>query len=206
MEADFAFSRVARYFTAMKWISRGALAALALGLFGLTVRADPTAFDLIKAGDQYVGSQSKDRVVQIRSDKSFDGLTPNVWYIVYYDPTAALKATEVKFGAGRMINVSRPWRLLEPVTGGDRVLDSDKLKVDSDRALKIAMREPLLKDVDLRATQFWLEHGDLGPRWRIRFFAARLSDRTRTADIGEVFIAADTGEVLHDTLHPSSAN
>ena len=97
--------------------------------------ADPTAFDLIKLGDQYVGIQSKDKVVQIRSEKSVASLTPNIWYVVYYDPDATFKATEVKFGAGEKLDVSRPWRMLEPITGDDKILDSAKLKVDSDNAL-----------------------------------------------------------------------
>ena len=30
---------------------------------------------------------------------------PNVWYVVYYDPDAVLKAVEVKFGAGKKMDV-----------------------------------------------------------------------------------------------------
>src|SRR5579859_3690448 len=81
--------------------------------------SEATALDLIKEANRYVGEQSKDKVVQIRSEKSVGGLTPNIWYVVMYDPTATLKAQEVKFGAGKMLSVKRPMRLLEPVTGGD---------------------------------------------------------------------------------------
>jgi len=80
---------------------------------GAVQAGDPTAFDLVKAGDQYVGVQSKDKVVQIRSDKSIATLTPNIWHVVYYDPDATFKATEVKFGAGEKLDMSRPWRMLE---------------------------------------------------------------------------------------------
>ena len=78
--------------------------ALVVLLAGLAARADePTAFDLIKEGNRYVGEQAKDRIVQIRSEKSIGTLTPNIWYVVFYDPTASLKAVEVKFGAGKML-------------------------------------------------------------------------------------------------------
>ena len=88
--------------------------------FGLAVRgAEATAFELAKEGNRYVGEQSKDRIVQIRCEKSVGGLIPNIWYVVFYDPTATLKAVEVKFGAGKMLDVKRPMRLLEPVTGGE---------------------------------------------------------------------------------------
>jgi len=47
-----------------------AVATLTLVITRSALAADPTAFELIKLGDQYVGVQSKDQVVQIRSDKS----------------------------------------------------------------------------------------------------------------------------------------
>src|SRR5262245_59082824 len=118
---------------------------------------EPTAFELVKEANRYVGEQAKDKVVQIRSEKSVGGLTPNIWFVVLYDPTAALKAQEVKFGAGKVISVKRPMRLLEPVTGWDLPLDRGKLKIDSDQAIKTALSEPLLKDIKVTATQLKLE-------------------------------------------------
>src|SRR6185312_13577279 len=85
-----------------------------LATSGLSLPAharDLTAFQLIKEGNRYVGEQAKDKVVQIRSDKSIGSLIPTIWYIIYYDPTAALKSVEVKFGSGQMLDVKRPFRL-----------------------------------------------------------------------------------------------
>src|SRR5580700_10711923 len=115
-----------------------AAVALAMVAARVAVAGDMTAFQLVKEGNQYIGVQSKDKLVHIHSEKSVGSMTPNIWYITYYDPDAALKAVEVKFGGGQKLNVSRPFRLLEPVTGGDRVLDKSKLKIDSDKALNIA--------------------------------------------------------------------
>ena|SRR5438093_1194659 len=70
--------------------------------------AELTAFELIKEANRYVGEQSKDKVVQIRSEKSVGSLTPVVWFVVLYDPTATLKAAEVQFAAGKMVGVKRP--------------------------------------------------------------------------------------------------
>ena len=179
---------------------------LALGVLSQSAAGDSTAFDLIKQGDKYVGDRAKDRVVQIRSEKSIGSLMPNIWYVVYYDPTATLKATEVKFGGGRMMDVKRPLRLLEPVTGGDQTLDRKKFKVDSDRALAIALKEPLLAGLSLRATQFWLEHGDHSPVWKIRFWAAKLGDPNKMADIGDVVISSASGKVVRSELHPKSVD
>ena len=104
------------------------VALLALAMAGAALANELTAFDLVKEGDRYIGEQSKDKVVQIRSERSAGTLTPNIWYVVYYDPDASLKAVEVKFGAGQKMDVSHPFRLLEPITGAEKVLDSSKLK------------------------------------------------------------------------------
>jgi len=179
---------------------------MTLAVARAALAADPTAFELVKLGNQYVGVQSKDKVVQIRSEKSIGTLTPDIWYVVYYDPDATLKAVQVKFGAGQKLDVSHPLRLLEPITGEDRVLDSTKLKVDSDRALKIAMAEPLLKNLKLVATQLSLRHGDLGPEWRVKLWAAKLKDPNDDADVGAVDISAADGSVVKTDLHPNSVD
>ena len=172
--------------------------------------SEPTAFALVKQGNQYVGDQSKDKVVQIRSEKSVGTLTPNVWFVVYYDPDATLKSVEVKFGAGKKLSVKRPVRLLEPVTGNDIPLDGAKLKIDSDAAIKAALAEPMLKDIKVTATQLKLERvgeGVLGhagpgePVWKIRLWAAKLQNPNRNADIGELWISATDGKVVRNALH-----
>jgi hypothetical protein len=177
-------------------------AALATALAPFAMAGELTAFDLVKEGNHYVGDQSKDKLVQIHSDKSVTSLTPNIWYITYYDPDAALKAVEVKFGAGQKMNVSRPFRLLEPVRGGDKILDRSKLKVDSDRALDIAASQPLLKNLTLRASQLWLLHGEPDPVWKIKLWAAKLRHPNDEADIGVVFVSAVDGSVTKTDLHP----
>src|SRR6185369_11685440 len=86
---------------------------LACGLGRQAMAGEPTALELIKEANHYVGDEVKDKVVQIRSEKSVGTLTPNIWYVVFYDADARMKATEVKFGAGRKLDVQRPFRLLE---------------------------------------------------------------------------------------------
>lgn len=182
---------------------RPMLAAVLLGfaLVGPVRAGEPTAFDLIKEGNRYIGEQSKNKVVQIRSEKSVGTLTPSVWYVVYYDPDATLKAVEVKFGAGKKLDVSRPLRLLEPITGNDKVLDRSKFKTDSDKAIKVASREPLLKPLKLTATQLWLQRGDEGPQWKVKLWAAKLKNPTESVDIGDVYISTESGKVLRTDLH-----
>ena len=163
--------------------------------------AEPTALELAKEGNRYIGEHVKDKVVQIRSEKSIGGLTPAIWYIVYYDSTAALKAVEVKFGAGKMMDVKRPFRLLEPIMGDDSTLDRKKLKIDSDKAIKIATMEPLLGKVTLKASQLWLQRGEGAPVWKIRLWAAKLKKPNDSVDIGDVYVSAEHGKVVKADLH-----
>src|SRR5262245_41432068 len=115
----------------MLWILTASIASLSLS--GTARAAEATAYELIKEGNKHVGEDAKDRVSQIRSDKSVTSLVPDIWYIVYYDPDASLKATEVKFGAGKKLTVKRPPRLLEPITRSHREMPREKLKIDSDK-------------------------------------------------------------------------
>ena len=180
--------------------------ALVLAAAPRALAKDKTAFELIREGDRYIGEQSRDKVVQIRSERSAGSLTPNVWYVVYYDPDASLKAVQVKFGGGEKMDVSHPLRLLEPVTGADRVLDSAKLKTDSDKALSVATSEALLKNITLTSSQLWLEHGDMGPRWKVKLWAEKLRRPGDQVDVGDVFISAADGTVLRADVHPDRVN
>jgi hypothetical protein len=183
-----------------------AMSAMTFAATQLALAAGPTAFELIKLGDQYVGVQSKDKVVQIRSEKSIASLTPDIWYVVYYDPDATFKAVEVKFGAGQKLDVSHPGRVLEMFGDDKEQLDAAKLKFDSDKAIQIATTQPLLKNLTLKATQLKLEHGDTGPQWRVKLWAAKLKNPSDDADIGEVIISSADGSLIKADLHPNSVD
>jgi hypothetical protein len=170
----------------------------------LVASAEPTAFDLVNKGDQYVGVQSKDKVIQISSDKSVATLTPNVWHIVYYDPDSTFKSVEVKFGGGEEMEVAHPMRMFP--SKPEDIFDLGKLKVDSDRALKIAASEPLLKALTLRSSKMMLANSDDGVVWKVELWAAKVGDSTKEADIGSVTISAADRSVIHSDLRPSNAD
>jgi len=176
-------------------------AALLLGASTLfAADKDATAFDLMKEGNRYVGEQAKDRVVQVRSEKSMGSLSPKVWYVVFYDPTASMKAVEVKFAAGKMVDVKRPFRLIERMSDSTRPMDKDKLKIDSDKAIEIAVKEPILEDIKVKSVEAKLENSDLGPVWRLRLWAQKLNKENALADIGKMVITADEGKVIENDI------
>lgn len=167
--------------------------------------AEPTAFDLIKEGNRYVGEQSKDMVLGIHSEKSVGGLVPSVWYVVYFDPDAKSKRVEIKFGGGREMGEKRNWRPLGGGGSADKIMDLKKLKVDSDRAIKTATAEPLLAKLTIKATELWLEGSATRPVWKVRLWAAKLSKPDVTVDLGDIFISAESGEVVKSELRIDKA-
>jgi hypothetical protein len=162
--------------------------------------AEPTAFQLIKAGNQFIGEPSKDKVLQIYSDKSLVGLMPGVWYVDYFDPDAKGRLVEVKFGAGVKMDVKRPSKFFGGKGKEGNVFDLKKLKTDSDAALRIATSLELLKPLTLKNTQMWLSRGDDGLVWKVRIWAAKLNDATATAEIGDVYISPEDGKVVRADL------
>lgn len=183
----------------------GMVLGAVLGLVTVCVAsAEPTALDLVNKGDQYVGVQSKDKVIQITSDKSVATLTPNIWHVLYYDPDSTFKTVEVKFGAGQEMEVAHPMRMF-PAKPGD-MLDLEKVRVDSDRALKIAASQPLLKALTLRASKMTMGSTDDGVVWKVELWAAKVNDSTKEADIGTVTISAADRTIIRSDLHPSNAD
>jgi len=179
-----------------------AIAVAAMGLSSSARADEMTAFQLVKKGNEYVGPDVRDQVVQIRSEKSVGGMFPTIWYIVYYDPDAAFRATEVKFGGGKKLEVKRPTRMIEFTNKDKDPLDRKKLNVDSDKALAIAEKDPLLDKLTLKASEMKLERSDEGPVWKIRLWAAKLRNPNDDANLGEVWVLADDGRVMKRDLHP----
>jgi hypothetical protein len=190
----------------MKWncsqLTRTLTAALAGAVLTLAAHAaEPTALELIKEGNRHVGEDSKDKVTQIRSEKSVGGLTPSVWFVVFYDADARMKATEVKFGAGKKLDVVRPFRLFERISG-EKAMDRAKLKVDSDEVLRLVQKEPLLSRVKLTNTRMTLEkNADGAAVWTVVLWAEKARRPTETVDIGKLVLKAEDGVIIERDLH-----
>jgi hypothetical protein len=167
--------------------------------------AEPTALDLIKKGDDYVGIQSKDKIVQISSDKSVASLEPNIWHVVYFDPTVFSGTVEVKFEAGQETTVSHPVRPFQLPAKADDIVDLSKITMDSDRAVHTAASQPLLKGLNLRYSKVVLEKGDNGPEWKVELWSAKISDPTKDAYVGYVRFSAADGSIVESDLHPGNA-
>ena len=73
-------------------------------------------------------------------------------------------------------------------------------------ALLLRTAEPLLKALTIKATKLILQQGDEGVVWKVTLWAAKLKKPTSNVDIGDVFIAADTGKVVRSDLKISKVD
>jgi hypothetical protein len=178
---------------------------LAGGIMSAQAAAEPTAFQLAKEGNRFVGEPSKDKVLEIYSDKSIANLVPSVWTVVYFDADARSKVVEVKFGSGLKLDVSRPWKVFGSGKEAE-VVDFKKVKVDSNEAIKVATGLQLLSPFTLKNTQLRLAHTDDGLVWRVRLWAAKLGKPDAIMEIGEVFISPTDGSVVRADLHIERLN
>lgn len=184
---------------------------LAVGLWFYVVFAslagqEPTAFQLAKDGNRFLGEPSKEKVLEIYSDKSVARLTPSIWTVAYFDPDAKFKVVEVKFGAGLKLDVNRPWKVFGGIGKEANLIDFKSLKVDSDKAIKIATSQQLLAPFTLKHTQLWLKLGDDGLVWRVRLWAAKLGQTEVVKEIGDIFISPVDGKVVRADLHIDRLN
>ena len=173
--------------------------------FGLMVwtsrAAETTAFDLLKESNQHVAADVKDKVLQIRSEKSAEGLTPTTWLILYYDTHARTRETELKFENGKMQKQRRPFRLFARSGVASNILDKAKLKIDSDVALKTAEKDRLLEKLKLTHSQMTLEQWEDAAVWKITFWADKAREAGKTAEVGKVFVNAEDGKIVLRDLH-----
>jgi hypothetical protein len=178
-----------------------ATAAVTLGVVFSIRAGDATAFSLIKEGNRYVADDVKDKVVQIHSEKSIGGLTPNIWYIDYDDEDATFKIAEVKFEGGQKVSVKRPMRPLELTAANKVIMDKRKMNIDSDKAQSIATGDSSVASAKIKATQLWLQTRNDGVIWKVRLWAEKPDHPGDTADIGDIYISADDGKVTERDVH-----
>ncbi len=168
----------------------------------LAVPKPRTALQLARQGNTHVSERSKDKVVQIVSAQTSIDSAPQDWRITYYDPKARYKAVEVQFEEGQMARIHEPARILGFLTPqSQKPLDFEKLKMDSDDALRITLALPAVEDLIIASVQFELERGYGGlPVWQVRLFGASLNDPSAEKALGYAIILAEDGKVLKETL------
>jgi len=125
--------------------------------------------------------------------------------VVYFDPAAGSKITEVRFSGGKEIGVSHSLGPFQMPAHEHDVLEKSTLNVDSDKALRIAKSQPLLKNLTLKASQLTLDHSDWGPVWKIQLWAAKVNNPEKEPDIGMIILSAKDGTIVKSDLHPNRA-
>jgi hypothetical protein len=177
---------------------------LILFLAALTVLSLPaaelTALQALQQANRYVSVEATSKVLQVRSDRSTNGLVPKVWTTVFYDSSVRMKTTIVRLGAGKEPKVEHPFALFKK-PDLKRAFDPSTVRVDSDMALKVAEKDRLLETVKLTGSRVTLEQWEDGPVWKIEFWAEKAREPSRTPAIGQIFVDVREGKVVNRDLH-----
>ena len=175
--------------------------AVQIGAMSASAAEEATAFSLIAVGNEQVPSHARDKVVQIISDRTEGSLKPDRWSIIYYDSTAKLKSVRVRFADGKAITIDNPPRLFQRLTDDSMPLNRNRMKIDSDKALAIALAHPDLSDVDLTGLQMTLRW-ERGVRvaWDVEFWAKKKVNPRKTTSIGSLVINAQDGKLIFNQL------
>ncbi len=162
-----------------------------------------TALQLARKGNTHVSERSKNQVLQISSAQAPIDSPPEDWRVAYYDPKAQSKSVDVLFEGGQMTRVYEPARLLGFLTPAPQEpIDLEKLKIDSDEALRIALGLPVVAGFAVRSVRFDLERGYGGlPVWKVRLYGRSSANQPSAEQVlGYAIILADDGRVLKETF------
>ena len=161
-------------------------------------RNKPTALQLLQKGNTHVSARSKNKVLQISSNRSPVDEPPRSWRLLYYDDKTTYNAVEVRFEDGEMERVHEPNRLLELFTfASSKTLDLAKVKIDSDAAIRVAVAECPTEVGTVKQIEAKLERGYGGlPVWNIKLFGIPTGKLVEDASLGYVIVLAEDGKVL----------
>lgn len=149
-----------------------------------------------------MSARSQNRVLEITSGKTPVEQPPQSWQIRYYDDKTTYNAVEVRFEGGEMERVYEPNRLIGIFAPGARkILDLAKVKIDSDKAIRIAAAEAKAEELVAKSVELKLERGYGGlPVWNVKLFGAIPGKATEDLSLGYVIVLAEDGKVLKKAL------
>lgn len=162
------------------------------------ILSSATALELLRRGNSHVSTRSKDRIIQIVSERTPVEQVPQQWRLIYHDEKATFKTVEVRFASGEMERVFEPNRLFGVFTReASRVLDLSKVHIDSDRAIQAAVAAFQNEPVTVREVELKLERGYGGlPVWNVKLWGEVPGKAVEDAAIGTVIVLAEDAKIL----------
>ncbi|HEY0551559.1 MAG TPA: protein kinase, partial [Verrucomicrobiae bacterium] len=157
-----------------------------------------TALQLLQKGNSYVSARSQNRVLEATASRAPLNEPPQSWRFVYEDDKTTYNAVAVRFEGGEMERIYEPNRFLELFTpGAQKILDLAKVKVDSDKAIRIAAAEAAAEELVAKFVELKLERGYGGlPVWNVKLFGLVPGKTVEDSSLGYVIVLAEDGKVL----------
>lgn len=187
----------------MKKFLTSSLAVLALSS-SIAFGGEPvSALDAVKVADKELNKEARDRIIEISGEKNKDGVLPEKWQIVFFDPYAKQDGRMIEVTAGRVTAIRDGYTQLGDFRLAaykpDEIIDLHRVKIDSSKLIDILKNSTALKDARISGLEIHLfkpEKGNISPNWRVIISA---SDNTtgKSSELGEAIISAESGQILN---------
>ncbi|QSR89774.1 hypothetical protein IT6_06425 [Methylacidiphilum caldifontis] len=171
----------------------------------LLVAKTPTAFEALKVAEKQLDPESKQYLYGIIGERSPTTLTPVSWQFIYWNPHTWSHSQQVTVAGGQVTQIKDGLFSLGNLHllpyKKENTIQPSKLKVDSNRALDIAIKSnEMFRTVKLSTVTFRLASlkGYEEPCWIMDFFADKNGFEH---SIGYVMVGAITARVYKMKLN-----
>lgn len=187
----------------MKKFLLASLAALAISS-SVAFAADAiSALDAVKIADKELNKEAKDRVISIFGEKSSDGVFPDKWQIIFFDPYAKQDGRMIEITSGRVTAIKDGYTELGDFRLAaykpEEIINLSRVKVDSSKLADILKTSTALKDTHISNLEISLVKPDkdnVSPVWKLVVYAS--NNMTGKSDkVGTATISAENGQILN---------
>lgn len=161
-----------------------------------------TAFKARDLAEQSLNAEAKGKLIEIYGAKNAKTLLPTTWQILFYDPYANQDGRMIKISNGHLVGITDGYSQMDRMRMAayktEEIIDSKKLKIDSDAAFEVVRKSALLDKAHVTNVEMRLVKSDKGnssPVWYITLYGENAKDG-KVTKYGKATVSATTGQIL----------
>ena len=146
------------------FIRMSVMALISTGLVQLQAAKPLTAFQALQIAAKAATAEARNQVIAIEGPRSATELCPDVWKFVFWDPSAKQNGRLITVTRGQVTEIRDGFFELDKMRmlsyKQTEVILPKELKIDSDKALDVAVKSSTLQGVRLSSVTFSLRKDD----------------------------------------------
>ncbi len=166
----------------------------------------PTGFQATDIARKQVPTESQDKLILLRGDRSESELTPDTWHAVFYDEMASQNGRQITVSGHSVSGIREGYfdlgNLRLAAYKLEEVIHPDSLKIDSDKALDLLEETNRLKSYSLSSVIYELTRDpDLRETvWKLKIYVDDGNGKEKY--IGYARISAESGKIIEMRFKP----